>query len=103
VTVLPKPDGFEYSGAGSVNNRGQILGSAGVYDYSRPFQPLVWQDGRAVALAPLPEDDTAAFNGDIGERGQVAGGSWSTSADGQEHGSAVLWTVPPTTGSALGR
>jgi hypothetical protein len=92
VEVLPRPEGFDYSGAGSVNNRGQILGSAGLFDYSR-YQALVWQDGPDVALAPLPGDESAMFSGPIDDRGQVPGLSWTTTPTGEDRGTAVLWTV----------
>jgi probable HAF family extracellular repeat protein len=77
--------GGNYSFAGDINDRGQVVGSSN--SFADPSQvAFLWQDGVGIKLESLGGIISGASR--INERGQIVG--YSQTANGEFH--AVLWT-----------
>lgn len=79
------------SGAGGINNRGQVVGSSGTATATgNETHAFLWDHGTITDLGRLPEGNASeAFS--INNRGQVAGDS-GTEAE-ESFFTATLWTL----------
>jgi uncharacterized membrane protein len=85
--ILPRLDGTPSSLALSVNNHGDVVGSAGRLSLGFAPLPVRWKNGQVAELPMLPGADFAVANG-INDHGVIVGTSYSY---GTTPSRAVVW------------
>ncbi|MBI1849622.1 MAG: DUF3466 family protein [Planctomycetes bacterium] len=93
-TSLGVPAGYSGFGAAAINNRGQIVGSAGTSSISRAF---LWDRGQFTDLGTLPGGALSNATA-INDLGEIVG--WSSTATGDLH--AFIWLPVPAYGLPAG-
>ena len=88
LTDLGLLPGTGSSGALGLNNKGQVVGSAGA-DGTGNGRAFLWEGGKMKGLGALPGGEyRGSAAGDINDKGQVVGSSWGGSTEANH---AFLW------------
>ena len=87
VTNLGVCPGFDNSGAGSINNLGEVVGGC----QTSAFAPFIWRHGQ-LTLLPMPATGPqSALASGINDFGQIVGAQEPGGGDPLDAGAALLW------------